>query len=159
MKARYIILLCVVSIFLNAISIYNLLLGYLSIFIGLLVLIPNFFVKMTALANRGNESEPGIIKTTILNFGVGSYMRTSRRFPLIFGIVLIYIAAIIFIFLQIKFRSLIEKFLADRTVFNNFDQLLPILSISGYVTFFLTLILSTINVVGLLKNDIVFKKK
>lgn len=144
-KAKYIALLIVISIMVNLVSVNNFLLIMSSILLLLLVFVSSLLTKLVKQASDVKEKDQSIISGTIARYGSESMTRSLNRFALIFSLIVIYAMAIAALLLQIN-----DKANSSGTTFLN--------SGLGWVMFTISLLLVTVHVFRMIKQEAIFKK-
>lgn len=142
MKARYVLFTAFLSLIINGISLYNLPIGYLSIFVMLLVFIPNLFLKIIAIGkNRQAKGTNHILVKTAVDFE----KNTHSKVPYILLIVMMYIGGGALISFQIYQYDYIDALVTDNVHFPMFYIVAPYLIGVGYVLFVASLAMMTIH--------------
>lgn len=137
MKARYVFLLGFLSLVINGISLYNLLIGYVSFFIILVVLIPNIFIKIIELGKKAKaKGANNILIKDIMDFD----KNTHSKGIYIFGIIFVYTTGIGLGIFQIYQYEYINNLVMSNITTPIFYTVVPYLVGAGYILFVLSLI-------------------
>ena len=154
MKWYYLLLLLVVSLIVNAFSVYNVFLAIGSIFLILIVAVTQIFVTVVNRARKADRQTFAI--QNLANYGTTSTSRAMNKFAIVFGLIVVYGMGIIFSLLQLSkredFTSFLVQYLEKELV------LIPqILSVIGYVLFASALIGVTLFCIRAMKQEAIFK--
>lgn len=154
MKWYYLLLLLVVSLIVNAFSVYNVFLAIGSIFLILIVAVTQIFVTVVNRARKADRQTFAI--QNLANYGTTSTSRAMNKFAIVFGLIVVYVMGIIFSLLQLSkrddFSSFLIQYLDKKLV------LIPqILSVIGYVLFASGLIGVTLFCMRAMKQEAIFK--
>lgn len=156
MKARYILLICILTLLVNVTSVYNVYFGLCSLFLCLLVFIPQLFSKLVNKANRVEEDKRNIMERNFANYGTLKTTQLTNKFAIIFSMIVIYGMAVLFTLLQIKNRNQFSSFISSHFQVPYIDQITQILSMLGYFLIAISLVLAAIHVIRLMKNEQMF---
>lgn len=155
MKARYVLLTAFLSLVINGISLYNLLIGYISIFVMLLVFIPNLFLKIIAIGkNRKAQGGNSILVKTAIDFEKNNHSKA----PYIFWIIMMYIAGVGLTFFQIYQYDYIDALITNNVNWPVFYTAAPYLMGAGYVLFAASLVMMTIHFRKIFREAGMFQK-
>lgn len=155
MKARYVLLTAFLSLFINGISLYNLPIGYISIFIMLLVFIPNLFLKIISFGkNRKAQGANHILVKAAVDFE----KNTHSKIPYILLMVMMYIGGGALIFFQIYQYDYIDALVTGNIHWSVFYTAAPYLIGTGYVLFAASLVMMTIHFRKIFREAGMFKK-
>lgn len=153
MKWYYLLLIVVVSLIVNALSVYNIFLAIGSIFIILILAVTQLFVTLVDRARKVEHQNIAI--RNIANYGTSSTSRSMNKFAIIFGLIVVYVMGISFTLLQIHQREAFTSFLLHHLS----EKLLlvpQILSVMGYVLFISSLLGVTFYCIKAMKKEAVF---
>lgn len=155
MKARYVLLIAFLSVVINGISLYNLLIGYISLFIMLIVLIPNVFIKVIEIGKRAKaRGIDNIIVKTIMDFG----KNTHSKGIYIFGTVFVYITGGSLLAFQIYQYDYIDGLVTSNVNIPIYSSVVTYLIGVGYVLFGASLITMTIHFRRIFREALMFQK-
>ncbi|GIN57510.1 hypothetical protein J8TS2_18290 [Lederbergia ruris] len=155
MKARYVLLTAFLSLFINGISLYNLPIGYISIFIMLLVFIPNLFMKIISFGkNRKAQETDHILVKAAIDFEKNTHSKAAY----IFWILMMYIAGGALTFFQIHQYYYIDALVTGNIHWSVFYTTAPYLIGTGYVLFVASLVMMTIHFRKIFREAGMFKK-
>lgn len=156
MKARYIFIICVLNLLVNVGSIYNIFFGICSIFLLMLVFIPQVFVTVVNKANSVEEDKRNLAVRNLADYGSQKSTQFMNKFAMIFGFVVVYAMAVLFTILQNNKREDFHSFISTHFHSPYMFQITQVLSVLGYVLLVISLFLATIHSIRLMKNERVF---
>lgn len=155
MKARYVLLIAFLSFIINGVSLYNLLIGYISLFIMLIVSIPNVFIKVIEIGKstkaRGVDN---IIVETIMDFE----KNTHSKGIYIFGVIFVYIAGGLLLVFQIYQYDYIDGLVTSNVSIPIYYSVVTYLIGVGYVLFGASLIMMIIHFRRIFREALMFQK-
>lgn len=155
MKARYVLLIAFLSLVINGISLYNLLIGYISIFIMMLIFIPNLFLKIIAFGKyRKAQGENHILVKAALDFE----KNTHSKIPYIIMIAVLYIGGGALILFQIYQYDYIDALVTGNIHWPIFYAVVPYLIGAGYVLFAASLLTMTVHFRRMFREAGMFQK-
>ncbi|WP_249870763.1 hypothetical protein [Oceanobacillus saliphilus] len=155
MKARYVLLTAFLSLIINGISLYNLPIGYISIFVMLLVFIPNLFLKIISFGkNKKAQGADYILVKAAVDFEKNTYSKSAY----IFGILIMYMADGALIFFQIYQYDYIDALVTGNVHLPVYYTAAPYLIGTGYVLFVATLVMMTIHFRKIIREAGMFQK-
>ncbi|MBT2215305.1 hypothetical protein KK120_05630 [Virgibacillus dakarensis] len=158
MRVRYIFLICFFSLLINIASMYNIFFGICSLFLILLVVIPQLIVKTVNRAKR-KDSERSFAVRNLAEYGSQKITRSMNKFSILFSLAVIYCAAAAFIFIQINRKDAVRAFMINHFQFGKITLIAQTLSILGYILFIVSLALVTLNSIRLVRNEEIFAGK
>lgn len=159
MKARYIILIAILSIIVNFLSVYNFYLGICSIFVLFIASITALFVTLVNRANKVPSKWGSIAQQNMSQYGTLKVTQVTNKIAILFGLVLVYIGGVVFTILQIKEREQLHKFLLTHVSVDNVHTIANILSIIGYALFAIALLFVTIYCIRMMRSEQMFVGK
>ncbi len=155
MKARYVLLTAFLSLVINGISLYNLPIGYISIFLMMLVFIPNVFLKIISFGkNKKAQGANNILVEAAVDFE----KNTHSKIPYIIMIVTMYIGGAGLIYFQIYQYDYIDRLITDNVHLPIFYTVAPYLVGVGYVLFAASLVMMTIHFRKIFREAGMFQK-
>ncbi|WP_249872498.1 hypothetical protein [Oceanobacillus saliphilus] len=155
MNGRYVLLIAFLSLVINGISLYNLLIGYISLFIMLIVLIPNIFIKIIEIGkNAKARGADNIIVKAIMDFEKNTHSKAIY----IFGIIFLYLAGGSLLVFQIYQYDYIDGLVTSNVNIPIYYSVVTYLIGIGYVLFGASLITMTIHFRKLFREALLFQK-
>lgn len=155
MKGRYVMLIAFLSVVINGLSLYNLLIGYISIFIMLITFIPNVFIKIIEIGKKAKAKGANhILIRAITDFEKNAFQTA----PYIFGLILIYIVGGSFLVLQICHYEYIDRLVTSYVHMPIYYAVVQFLVAVEYVLFITSLITMTIHFQKLFREAPMFQK-
>jgi len=159
LKARYIIIIGILSLITNFLSVYNFYLGICSIFVLLIAFISALFVTLVNRANKVPPKRRGFAHHNLSQYGSLKVTQVTNKIAIIFGLVLVYIGGVIFTILQINEREQLHQFISTHIQISNAHAIANLLSILGYVLFATALLLLTIYCIRMMRSEQMFVGK
>ncbi|MFC4620329.1 hypothetical protein ACFO4N_16625 [Camelliibacillus cellulosilyticus] len=159
MKMRYILLICLLSLIVNGLSIYNIAYGAFSIF--LMVGVFGIYLPKKAFENVKKVSENGQSPfsgsaTEVIKYTSRPQTKRMNRWSIYLGTIFIAIVLVFVTIMQIIFRDKFGQLIDKIFPSGNYDLVATVLSGLGYVLFILAVILLLIELVRLVKTDEMF---
>ncbi|GAB3803366.1 hypothetical protein [Virgibacillus kimchii] len=154
MKARYLIVLCLLALLANAFSIYNYLLAICTLFLLLLLFIPSLFIKMTSAANNMGADKQNFFVRQIGNYGKQKATRRVNRFAIIFSLIVVNLAAISLTIITYLNLHNTARFISRHITW---EVVTPLLGITGFVLFIASVLLVTVYAVKIVKKEALFR--
>jgi len=151
MKLRYVFIVCLLSVIINFLSVYNVFIGIASLFPLLILFNINLLVKLVDYANGVPEEKRHFFLRNIAHVGKEKPSRVMNVFGLGTGLVLTYLGGVSFTYMTLLERPSLHEFIVEHIPW------LPLtyfLGLAGFVLFGLSLILVTANMVSLRKHQI-----
>lgn len=156
MRARYIFVICMISLIINVVSVYNVLLGFVSLLLMLITFVTTLYVRIVARASKVKEGERSYATRQLASYGSQRMTRTMNRFAVIFGLIVVYLMAAGSLLLQIKKWDHIGLFITRNLNVEHMIGVAQMLSKIGWFIFIISLILVTIHTIRLMKSSTVF---
>lgn len=155
MKARYVLLTAFLSLIINGISLYNLPIGYISIFVMMLIFIPNLFLKIIAIGKkRKAQGSNNIFVKAAIDFE----KNTHSKIPYIVLMLVMYFGGAGLIYFQIYQYDYIDRLITDNVHLPIFYTVAPYLVGVGYVLFAASLVMMTIHFRKIFREAGMFQK-
>lgn len=158
-KGKYIIILCVLNLLVNISSLYNLFYVIGSLFLLLLGGVPILFVKIVNRARKVEKRNRNFAVRNVADYGSLKATRVSNKIAIIVGLIVIYGMTVVFTITQLNERANIGDFIADHFQSGVIPQLAPILSVTGYVLYGVTLLLVTWQSIYFIRKEAIFGGK
>lgn len=155
LKGRYVMLLAFLSAVINGISLYNLPIGYISLFIMLITFIPNVFMKVIEFGKKAKaRGADNILVEAMIDFE----KNTHSKIPYMFGLVFMYAVGGLLISFQIYQYDYIDNLITSNVQMPVYDAVAPYLIGCGYILFMASLIAMTIYFIKLFREAPMFQK-
>lgn len=151
MKLKYLFIVCLLSVIFNFLSVYNVFIGFASIFPLLILFIIHLLIKLVDMANDVPEEKRHFFQRNIAYIGKEKPSRVMNAFSLVLGLVLTYLGGAFFTYMTLLQRPSLHEFIVENVPW---ESLTYFLGIAGFALFGLSLILVTANMVSLRKHQI-----
>lgn len=159
MKARYVLIICLMSLIINIVSIYNFRLGFVSLFFLLITFIPSLYDKMSRRASKVKESEKSFATRQMAGYGSQRVTRVMNKIAMIIGLIAVYAMSAGAVWLQINDSGNTGEFISDELNLGPMIGIAQTLSKVGWIVFIFSLILVTIYTIQLMRSSAIFTKK
>jgi len=153
MRARYLLVLCMLALLVNAFSIYNYLLAICSLFLLLLLVIPNIFIKLTKTVNKLDESKQNFAVRQIGNYGKQKTTRKMNRLSMIFALIVVNVGAAGLIILTYLNLNETGNFISQHITW---EGITPVLGVAGFILFIASVLLITGYAIKILRKEALF---
>lgn len=159
MKVRYVLIICLMSLIINIVSIYNFRLGFVSLFFLLITFIPSLYDKMSSRASKVKESERSFATRQMAVYGSQRVTRVMNKIAMIDGLVVVYAMSTGAVWLQLNDSGNTGEFISDKLNLGPMIGIAQTLSKVGWIVFIFSLILVTIYTIQLMRSSAIFTKK
>lgn len=155
MKARYLFFLIGITLIINVVTILNVGLAYICIFLFMQAGLPRIFLVIEQYAKRKEAEKSEPFTRFLLTYLNHIIIRVINFVSILASLITIIFGSTVIIIVQLLFKREIQEFIYG-SIHGGIAMVIQIVSMIGYSIFFLTIIFVIIDSVRLLKKEPLF---
>ncbi len=155
MKARYLFFLIGITLIINVVTILNVGLAYICIFLFMQAGLPRIFLVIEQYAKRKEAEKSEPFTRFLLTYLNHIIIRVINFVSILASLITIIFGSTVIIIVQLLFKREIQEFIYG-SIHGGIAMVIQIVSMIGYSIFFLTIIFVIIDSVRLLNKEPLF---
>ncbi|MFC4620330.1 hypothetical protein ACFO4N_16630 [Camelliibacillus cellulosilyticus] len=160
MGTKYIYLICLLSLMINGLSVYNFIYGILSIFLMLGVFTLHIVKKALNKVKKISETQDSFLSeaaSEYVRYATRPSTKKVNRWSIYIAVAVLIFVTILITILQIIFRGKFSEFITMIFPSGNYDLAAVCLSWLGYGLFFIALMAVLLDFARMLKTEEMFR--